>query len=310
MDALHPRRVYRLRTPNGFTLLELLVVVTIIVLLIALLLPALQAARFAANHAACGSNLRQIAIASITYTLDHNKRYPIGNTRPGIETYTPVRHQSWTLPGGADVSGNTMFYRSYNAFAGYFSAGKYGDYRDLGFRASGTWTCPQGLREVDRNHSMPYSYYPGMAIAHTYWDTPADQYNPQSPNNRLLAKYTLLKLQDPYAFRHFGSGGQWVLYDVPAPIASDHFQGTNGSVTSAHMMGGDRIAAGGPSGVGTTTGVGSANFVLSDGSVKRWDNATASNLATTTYYRGNLGNGQDYHRFPRDWSSYYGPLSY
>lgn len=53
---------------NGFTLIEVLVVVAIIALLIAILLPSLAAARNQARSAVCGSNLRQ-SVAGILLAM-------------------------------------------------------------------------------------------------------------------------------------------------------------------------------------------------------------------------------------------------
>ncbi len=63
------------RGANGFTLLELLVVLALVSLLVAILLPSLSRVRSCARLARCSSNLRSLATAWIGYVNDHNGRF-------------------------------------------------------------------------------------------------------------------------------------------------------------------------------------------------------------------------------------------
>jgi prepilin-type N-terminal cleavage/methylation domain-containing protein len=82
----------------GFTLVELLAVITIIGILIALLLPAVQAAREAARRAQCSNNLKQLALGCVAHE-SATGRYPTDGWGWGW-TGDADRGNDWRQPGG------------------------------------------------------------------------------------------------------------------------------------------------------------------------------------------------------------------
>ena len=83
---------------DGFTLVELLVVITIIGILIALLLPAVQAAREAARRAQCTNNLKQLALGCLGHE-SATGRFPTGGWGFGW-VGDADRGNDWRQPGG------------------------------------------------------------------------------------------------------------------------------------------------------------------------------------------------------------------
>lgn len=62
---------------NGFTLVELLVVIATVALLLAVLLPALRTAKLVAKQVVCAAQMRQWALAVSTYISDNDNTVPV-----------------------------------------------------------------------------------------------------------------------------------------------------------------------------------------------------------------------------------------
>ena len=86
---------------NGFTLIELMVVIAIIALLIAILLPSLQAARAHTKAVVCSSNLHHVSLAMANYLFGSKGTYPVSYAYPdNVEGQWSAKDQNEGKPFG------------------------------------------------------------------------------------------------------------------------------------------------------------------------------------------------------------------
>lgn len=148
---------------RGFTLVELLVVISIIGILVGMLLPAIGAARESARRSTCMNNLGQIGKALITYDADKTQLPGWRNT---VEKYTDVLTGSaavaassgtsrqlacvsWTVPLLPFMDQGSIFdwYRAYTGAAGV---------DDVSKKRIPSYLCP--TVGGDQNTESPLSY--------------------------------------------------------------------------------------------------------------------------------------------------------
>jgi len=134
---------------KGFTLIELLVVIAVIAILASLLLPALSQAQLSGRTAVCRSNQRELAIASLNYSLDNgNWLNPLQTAVPNSDVETTYRVILWDyvarVPQIYDcpVERNAVYadgISAYDASYGGFSLTPGTDWSEIGIGVAGPY---------------------------------------------------------------------------------------------------------------------------------------------------------------------------
>ncbi len=209
----------------GFTLVELLIVITIIGTLAALLLPAIGAALDLADQTACAANLKQLGAATSLYLADHDGYFfPIRFAGAPHQWYFGYEEDPYgSKPEGERILDKTKAFlypytESYDSIELCPSFAKYGRYKA---KYKGTWWTyginkvlspdnarPQDLRNISeiRPSDAQRTVIFADAAYVNWWQPPASAQNP------LLEEWHYVLPQDCSAFDsphvHFRHGGR------------------------------------------------------------------------------------------------------
>ena len=182
---------------GGFTLIEMLVVITIIAILVALLFPAYQAVFRSVYEVQCQNHLNQLGQITVAWCQAHDGRFP----PPGDANVMPSAYTSGWAVGGTGLRGtwtvnDGLFYR--NKLLGDLSV---------------LW-CPVHFDEYAMNRPHAVNIYWKTVIApydtpHKYpgrlWTSYAMNgwvyYNPDKPTNR--SGRTESRLLSDFSSNHF-----------------------------------------------------------------------------------------------------------
>jgi prepilin-type N-terminal cleavage/methylation domain-containing protein/prepilin-type processing-associated H-X9-DG protein len=155
------------RAFKGFTLVELLVVISIIALLLAILIPSLQKAREIAQRAICSNHLKTLGLANVTYANENKQAYcPVyfldpnsnGTIVMGGQHYDAI---GWVINRGFRTILNIGSYAKNKRLSGYGPTDAMAETSSYNFPAA--LLCPADKISIDVRN-----IYSGILLSYGY----------------------------------------------------------------------------------------------------------------------------------------------
>lgn len=215
---------------SGFTLVELLVVITIISILIALLLPALAAAKRLSQVIVCASNMRQCGLAMTEYATSFNDHVPFGYTWG----YMPFSNMVWAPVEGGSASQGMPAQLGFVYKAGYMPSPQ-------------IWFCPSeqvALESSDmynvwtgswNNYNpWPPGYFPNAITSVGYYMRPITDWPTVNP--ALYAQYPFGYMPTLPSLYSYPPGDAWMTENEVYGLQKVAYRHTNG-VNTLYMDG-------------------------------------------------------------------------